>query len=313
MECKKPLITIVVPVYNVETVVSKCLESLIKQTYQNIDIIIVNDGSTDNSLKICNDFTGKDSRIKIYSKDNGGLSSARNYGISKSNGEYITFVDSDDYVGDTYIETLYSLLVDNNSDISMVGIAQVNQNGNIIDQHTPLKKDRFESNNVFKKALYKNGFHYTMAQAKLFKKELINKNSFRVGAIHEDDFLSNKIYQNDYIVATTDEQLYYYVKNESGIMSNLNKTQKLYAVDFLLERLDINNKLKLNIGKELKKSIYGRLLHSIKFRGINGLEKQEIKSRITSFLIKKPYSIIYCLKYIKLKTALLLYKPKKKY
>ena len=105
-----PLISVVLPVYNVENYLEKCLNSVVKQTYKNIEIIIVNDGSLDSSIDICNKYANKDSRIKVFTKPNGGLSDARNFGIKKSMGEFITFIDSDDYVTDDYVEYLYSLV-----------------------------------------------------------------------------------------------------------------------------------------------------------------------------------------------------------
>ena len=101
-----PLISVVLPVYNVENYLEKCLNSVVKQTYKNIEIIIVNDGSLDSSIDICNKYANKDSRIKVFTKPNGGLSDARNFGIKKSMGEFITFIDSDDYVTDDYVEYL---------------------------------------------------------------------------------------------------------------------------------------------------------------------------------------------------------------
>ena len=119
MEEKDRLVSIIVPVYNVEKYLSKCIEILINQTYTNIEILLINDGSTDNSKKICEQFKEKDSRIKLINKENGGLSDARNKGLQEAIGKYIAFVDSDDYVEKNYIETLYSLITKFNSEIAI--------------------------------------------------------------------------------------------------------------------------------------------------------------------------------------------------
>ncbi len=115
----KELISVVVLIYNVEEFLPKCIDSLLKQTYKNIEILLVNDGSTDNSLKICNDYKKIDKRIRVYTKKNGGLSDARNYGIARAIGKYICFIDSDDWIDDDYIEFLYSNLIKNKCDISI--------------------------------------------------------------------------------------------------------------------------------------------------------------------------------------------------
>lgn len=112
------LISIIVPVYNVEKYLEHCLNSIINQTYKNLEIILVNDGSTDNSLEICESFKQKDSRIKIITKGNGGLSSARNEGLKIAKGNYISFVDSDDWIDADFIKALYNNLISTDSDMS---------------------------------------------------------------------------------------------------------------------------------------------------------------------------------------------------
>ena len=114
----KPLISVVVPVYNVEQYLKKCLDSIIKQKYNNLEIIIVNDGSTDNSQKICQEYVKKDKRIKLITQKNQGLSAARNTGIDNAHGKYISFVDSDDYLDLEFINELYNTIIENKSDIS---------------------------------------------------------------------------------------------------------------------------------------------------------------------------------------------------
>ena len=110
----KDLISIIVPIYNVEKYIKKCIDSIINQTYTNLEIILVDDGSPDNCGKICDKYKEKDDRIKVIHKKNGGLSDARNAGIDIATGEYITFIDSDDYVAENYIEVLYNLCKEQN-------------------------------------------------------------------------------------------------------------------------------------------------------------------------------------------------------
>ena len=104
VESDQNLISVIVPVYNVEEYLEECLNSILVQTYTNLEILIVNDGSTDNSLEILQEFSQRDSRITIFTKENGGLSSARNLAIDEAKGEYFTFIDSDDYIEENYIE-----------------------------------------------------------------------------------------------------------------------------------------------------------------------------------------------------------------
>ena len=113
------LITVIVPVYNVEDFIGMCLESLSEQTYTNFEVIMIDDGSTDNSGKICQEYKESDSRFHYYRKENGGVSSARNLGIEYSRGDYLTFVDSDDWVEEDYLEVLYSALVSESASVSI--------------------------------------------------------------------------------------------------------------------------------------------------------------------------------------------------
>ena len=112
-------ITVIVPVYNVENYLNKCLDSLINQTYKNLEIIVINDGSTDNSGTICQEYAQKDNRIVYIEKENGGLSDARNAGLDRMTGSYVTFVDSDDWIEQDYVEVLYNKLTEHQADVSV--------------------------------------------------------------------------------------------------------------------------------------------------------------------------------------------------
>lgn len=130
----KDLVSVVIPIYNVEKYLRKCIETVIDQTYTNIEIILVNDGSTDNSLQICNQFKEKDKRIKVINKKNGGLSDARNVGIKNAQGKYICFIDSDDFISEKYIEELHNLIVENKAQIAVCGFENVNEFGKSISK-----------------------------------------------------------------------------------------------------------------------------------------------------------------------------------
>ena len=113
------LISIIIPVYNAEKYLRQCLDSIINQTYTNFEVLLVNDGSTDSSGMICQEYVENDSRFRYFEKENGGASSARNLGLERSGGAYITFIDSDDWVTPEYLEVLYTTLKENDVDISI--------------------------------------------------------------------------------------------------------------------------------------------------------------------------------------------------
>ena len=118
-------ITVIVPVYNVENYLNKCLDSLINQTYKNLEIIVINDGSTDNSGEICQEYAQKDNRIIYIEQENGGLSDARNTGLERMTGSYVTFVDSDDWVEPDYVEVLYNKLLQLEIIVSLMSLIQI--------------------------------------------------------------------------------------------------------------------------------------------------------------------------------------------
>ena len=121
---KDPLISVIIPIYNVEKYLERCLNSVVKQSYSNLEIILVDDGSTDNSLSICQLYESKDERVRVYTKKNGGLSDARNYGIHNSKGQFVALVDSDDWISEDYVQVLYDLLVKYNADVSVAELEE---------------------------------------------------------------------------------------------------------------------------------------------------------------------------------------------
>ena len=144
---KEDLISIVIPVYKVEKYLEKCVESVINQTYKNLEILLVNDGSPDNCPKICDEYAQKDNRIKVIHKENGGLSDARNAGIDVAAGKYIAFVDSDDYVSNDYIEYMYNLIKEYNTQMATCETEVINAEKNKV-----IKPREFEENiEVFSK------------------------------------------------------------------------------------------------------------------------------------------------------------------
>lgn len=139
---ENPLITIVVPIYNVERFLRPCIESILGQTYKNLEIILVDDGSTDSCGKICDKYEKIDSRILVIHQENKGLSEARNAGIDAATGEYIAFIDSDDYVRGNYTETLLHALVENDAEIAVCSFQYVDEEGKYIRNSSRLKEKR---------------------------------------------------------------------------------------------------------------------------------------------------------------------------
>lgn len=234
---EKELVTIIVPIYNVEKYLKECIESIINQTYKNLEIILVNDGSTDDSLKICMDYKEKDKRIVIINKINGGLSDARNKGIDAANGKYICFVDSDDYISSTYVELLYNEARKNNTDIVLCGIKNVNDEKKILSEYG-YKKNIVKSGKELLFDYYQeNGVEVIVAWNKLYKRELFNTYRYNVGKIHEDEFLTYKILYNLDKVSIISDKLYYYRKNDTSIVNKKFNLKRLDLIEALENRM----------------------------------------------------------------------------
>lgn len=225
-------ISIIVPIYNIENYIGKNIQSIINQTYTNIEILLVNDGSTDSSFKICQNYAKQDNRIILLDKPNGGLSDARNYGLEKATGEYILFVDGDDYIHHQMVELLYTCLQKSSADIAYCNYLSVYENDSITDaQFTPdiLKSIITYSNSeVFSKLFKRNtNVILTITWNKLYRKALFNEIRFPVGKIHEDDFTSYKLLDSAAKISYIDAPLYYYLKRRDSI-TGAGVTQKTF-------------------------------------------------------------------------------------
>ena len=217
-------ITVIVPVYNVKHYLDKCLDSLINQTYKNLEIIVINDGSTDNSGIICQEYAQKDNRIIYIEKENGGLSDARNVGLDKMTGSYVTFVDSDDWVESDYVEVLYNKLIEYQADIAVGNYCKFNESD--LNFYFHISENYFEkvydnvsivdclndSNKLLNSALI-------VAWGKIYRKEIISNFRFPVGRVTEDAVFNLKILLSSKSIVYINKASYIY-RVRSGSISN---------------------------------------------------------------------------------------------
>ena len=218
-------ISVIVPVYNVEDYLERCVDSILKQTYSNLEILLVNDGSTDKSGELCDQLALRDQRIRVVHKENGGLSDARNRGIDEASSDLIGFIDSDDYIDEDMYETLYSHLREANADLSMCGHYDVYHQ--IPEkQVSEIKTWELSSEEAIKMVMEAKILSVT-AVNKLYKKELFNHLRFEVGKIAEDAFIMIRLLDQCQKVVATNEKKYYYVHRENSIT-----TQK-FSLKFL--------------------------------------------------------------------------------
>lgn len=212
---KQPLISVIIPVYGVEKYISQCLESVINQTYKNLEIIVVNDGTKDRSADIAKEYAAKDSRIKVYDFKNGGLSVARNRGLEIATGEYISYLDSDDWLDTKMYETLLETAMKNEADMVKCGIIETN---GVAEEKITFKDVKIINNDQHK--AFKNyfkGILWTLAWNGLYKKELAKKVKVPDNVVHEDNYSSGMFLYLAKKVIAMPFCLNYYRVNDAGI------------------------------------------------------------------------------------------------
>ena len=223
-------ISIVVPIYNVENYLPRCIESLIRQTYQNLEIILVNDGSTDSCLSICNYYSKKDKRIVVVDKTNGGLSDARNAGIEIAHGNYITFVDSDDYVSEHYVSHLYEAIVSANADISIV---KCNTFYEDTEKSFTLSDQLGSIETISSEEAILRTLDIVLRQSawgKLYPISLFKNIRFPVGALYEDLAIVFYLMCKCSTIAIADNYDYYYLIRKNSIMTSSFSIRQFYSL-----------------------------------------------------------------------------------
>lgn len=239
------LVSVIIPVYNVEKYLDKCLSTVIDQTYTNLEIILVDDGSTDSSGKLCDEWSKRDKRIKAYHKKNGGLSDARNYGIKKSKGKYISFIDSDDYLSEKFISILYENIIKYDCQISCCSMLTT-KSQNEVYKNEPSKTIKLCSTAAIYNMLNQKEIDCSVCN-KLFLATLFNDIKFPCNRYFEDFSVSYKLlFMADNIVYC-DKKLYFYYQRENSIIhfKDDKRVDDLIICIKELEKFIKKNKLKV--------------------------------------------------------------------
>jgi len=285
--------SIIIPVYNGEKYIKRCLDSLKNQTYKNIEIIVIDDGSTDNTKKIIAKVAIDDSRIKYYYKENNGVSAARNFGIEKASGDYITFVDADDYISEDYCEYAHKTLVDNNLDVIVMNYYYTYDNKRTIG----IKE--FDSNS-FVSSLFSSDGIMGYVFNKFYKKNIIKSVRFDESIKIYEDLLFNVYLSNSVKRFTIVEApLYYYIQNPNSVMhTKFSKDKTRFEaykkiISFMIEKKYTNNMIVDIMYKYLWDFYRTTALYNVKFN------YEQTKTCFNYFKYIKQYSSF--LKVIKLR------------
>ncbi len=274
------MISVIIPVYNAEKYLPKCIESVLSQTYTDIELILVDDGSPDNSGKICDEYALKDSRIRVIHQKNGGQSSARNAGLDIATGEFISFVDSDDYIDSNMLQVLYESLVQNNADISGCCLKCVDENGN---RTTDSFLKAFDETKIFdKNQLIYNITHYgdyytnfVVVCSKLYKREVFSKLRFIEGRIHEDEMIVHHIYLSISKAVIIPNEYYYYLRHSGTTTSAPFSIKRLDAAYAFYDRyITLNSNGFGEYAISSLRASYGKVICGLKQLSYKKYEKE---------------------------------------
>ena len=221
------LISVIVPVYNVEKYLANCLDSIINQTYKNLEILLIDDGSTDNSGKICDDYAKKDNRIKVIHKENGGLSSARNIGINNANGNYLSFIDSDDTINHEMMNNMLDSINKNNTDMAICKLNIIKDEVKTNEKIDINEKiEVITPNDVYDMLYNHKQAEMTSSCNKIFKIELFDDIRYPLGEINEDDAILHLILDKVNIISYSNIPYYNYYQRTGSIMHKRNPKAK---------------------------------------------------------------------------------------
>lgn len=219
---KQPLVSVIVPIYKVEPYLRRCLDSIVKQTYTNLEIILVDDGSPDGCPQICDEYAAKDKRIVVIHKENGGLSDARNAGLDICKGEYISFIDSDDWVANIYIEAMLKATITNNAEMVVGNFIRANQTYSLqISNYSLANVETLSPIQAVKKLWSPEYVIFVTAWAKLAKRNLYKDIRFPKGYIHEDEYTAYKLLYLSQKTIFLDIPLYCYYQRDDSIMGGV--------------------------------------------------------------------------------------------
>lgn len=282
------LISIIVPIYNVEKYLRMCLDSIEHQTYSNIEVLLINDGSPDASGEICQEYVARDSRFHYFEKENGGLSDARNYGIERSNGKYLTFIDSDDWVEPTYIDDMYQAALKNDSEIVVSNYTQfdVKENHYLVHVWDDYYEETYERKELINRLplLERRDYSFVTSWGILFNRSLFDNIQFPKGKLIEDGRTNYKLFAKSSCSTYINKSLYIYrIGREGSIINTVTEKLLIDKLEYVLERLAIYTIKGWNSFDE-KENTLGYIRQGWEAAKEAGLQDTEIFRRYTEIL-----------------------------
>lgn len=231
------LISIIIPVYNTYKHLEKCIMSVTSQTYRDLEIILIDDGSTDGAQLLCDKFAKKDSRIAVIHKANEGVSVARNVGMENATGEFFMFVDSDDYLDLSIVEKLLAAIKESKADMSVCGMCYITEEEKTINRLSPFYNEVLTYEQLFEVKMMEAGWEFWGAPvAKLYSRTKSKGIFFPVGKRYEDQYVAHRFFGSCEKIAVLEERLYYYVQHEESFLHNTTIDTRLHYAEAMYDR-----------------------------------------------------------------------------
>ena len=277
-------ISVIIPVYMVSDYLERCINSVVSQSYLNCEIILVDDGSFDDCAQICDEWAQKDKRIMVIHKANGGLSDARNYGMELASGEYFSFIDSDDYITDDFLETLISTALKHDSDIVECNCTNCYENGEYEAYHDDSAVIDFSTSEGLS-ALIEEKLLHQHVWDKIYKREAVQSVSFVVGKQHEDVFWTYQIFGQAERITKINRTMYFYFQRESSIMGQGYNLRRLDALEGKWNRQLFLEKRFPELSSQAKLDFFGSCIYMLQgiLKNMSGNEKKQAVLRIKAY------------------------------
>lgn len=281
------LISIVVPIYNSEKFLEKSLNSLKDQSYKELEIILINDGSTDKSMEICKKYCDEDSRFKFFNKENGGVSSARNLGLKNATGDYVGFVDPDDWVEVDMFQSLAKLVKEENAELAICGYIKESSDGTLIEKNETIDKKVFNMGEALNYIIENNGYRGFLCN-KIFSMDLMKEKYFDEKIIYNEDLIFCCDYlKNCRTIAYNSRGLYHYIIHGGNISSKGYDKKKVFSLKAITEMIDEISKANIsNLYKFKEFYMHTNISFLMSGKNAKGLDKityEELKNNLYTY------------------------------
>ena len=277
-------VSVIVPIYKVEKYLDQCVESIINQTYSNLEIILVDDGSPDNCPKMCDEWAKRDSRIKVVHKENGGLSDARNAGMKVATGDCVSFIDSDDYVSVDFFQTLLDVMIQEKSDIVECDLVKFYEDSPIENIEFSQEINTFDTEKSMSMLISENEFHQHVWN-KLYKADVALNIPFAKDKLNEDEFWTYLVFGQAQKVSKIKKPMYYYLQRSGSIMGSGYSLRRLDALEGRRNRQKYIEKNFPSLALQAKIDLYGACMFAYQsvLKFMKGSEKKIAIRRIKEY------------------------------